>query len=68
MFIERSSNFSISFFPYLLLQTNSNDENGVVVGRWKEPYRPYVNPWSWMGSGDIIMKYYREGGNPVKVH
>jgi len=46
--------------------SNSNDENGVVVGRWKEPYRPYRNPWEWLGSGDIIMKYYREGGNPVK--
>ena len=25
-----------------------------------------MNPWTCLGSGDIIMKYYREGGNPVK--
>ncbi|XP_078275341.1 protein-glutamine gamma-glutamyltransferase 2-like [Rhinoraja longicauda] len=45
---------------------NSNDDNGVVHGRWKEPYDGGAYPWSWNGSVPILQKWYREGCRPVR--
>ncbi|XP_069507357.1 protein-glutamine gamma-glutamyltransferase E-like [Ambystoma mexicanum] len=45
---------------------NSNDENGVLEGKWKEPYKGGVLPNSWNGSAAIIRKWYNEKFTAVK--
>ena len=47
-------------------QVNSNDENGVVMGRWDLPYKPHTSPWSWVGSAQILNQYYNSRGTPVR--
>lgn len=49
-----------------MLKANSNDENGIVYGKWTEPYTPYVAPWDWLGSGTILEKYLLSNGVPVR--
>ncbi|RUS70598.1 hypothetical protein EGW08_021644, partial [Elysia chlorotica] len=44
---------------------NSNDDNGVVTGRWAEPYTDGRTPLSWSGSVKILEKYWKTKA-PVK--
>lgn len=44
---------------------NSNDDNGVVVGLWKEDYTGGKPPTSWGGSLAILQQYYKSR-RPVK--
>ncbi|KAK3769509.1 hypothetical protein RRG08_027078 [Elysia crispata] len=44
---------------------NSNDDNGVVTGKWSEPYTDGRSPLSWTGSVKILEKYW-ETKAPVK--
>lgn len=46
--------------------SNSNDDNGVVFGKWEEPYADGRRPWEWLRSGDILDQYVGSGGNPVR--
>lgn len=38
---------------------NSNDDNGVIVGRWDGKYEDGKSPSSWSGSIKIMEEYIR---------
>jgi len=44
---------------------NSNDDNGVLVGKWSGNYSGGYSPSHWSGS-DQIIKLYLSSNNPVK--
>ncbi|XP_052815832.1 hemocyte protein-glutamine gamma-glutamyltransferase-like isoform X1 [Mya arenaria] len=44
---------------------NSNDDNGVLVGRWQEPYTGGTRPTTWVGSVAILNEFFRKK-KPVK--
>lgn len=60
--------------PVLVARTisqmsNSNDDNGVVFGKWTEPYNDAPNskaPWAWLSSGEVLDQYVKDGGAPVR--
>lgn len=37
------------------------DDNGVVAGSWSGEYADGVNPVSWVGSVDILLRYHQSG-------
>uniref|UniRef100_A0A4W5L6B3 Protein-glutamine gamma-glutamyltransferase K n=1 Tax=Hucho hucho TaxID=62062 RepID=A0A4W5L6B3_9TELE len=45
---------------------NSQDDNGVLAGNWSGNYIGGVSPTAWSGSVEILKKYHKEGGQPVK--
>ncbi|XP_068568547.1 transglutaminase 5, like [Cebidichthys violaceus] len=45
---------------------NSEDDRGVLKGKWKGDYKDGVNPSLWTGSGDILTQWAESGYNPVK--
>ncbi|KAJ7403558.1 hypothetical protein BTVI_75994 [Pitangus sulphuratus] len=47
-------------------QVNSNDEKGVVEGKWTGKYRWGTNPLQWSGSVTILRKWYRGRYRPVR--
>ncbi|KAM9329581.1 protein-glutamine gamma-glutamyltransferase K [Gastrophryne carolinensis] len=44
---------------------NSMDDMGVVAGSWSGEYDDGMNPVSWVGSVDILLRYHQTGA-PVK--
>uniref|UniRef100_A0A668T956 Transglutaminase-like domain-containing protein n=1 Tax=Oreochromis aureus TaxID=47969 RepID=A0A668T956_OREAU len=49
-----------------LLQVNSNDDRGVLTGRWTEPYSDGVAPYQWTGSVPILRQWSKAGVRAVK--
>lgn len=47
-------------------QVNSNDDNGVLQGRWDGNYAGGENPSSWTGSVDILRRWKSSGFRPVR--
>ncbi|XP_029864925.1 protein-glutamine gamma-glutamyltransferase 6-like isoform X4 [Aquila chrysaetos chrysaetos] len=45
---------------------NSNDEKGVVEGKWNGKYCSGTNPLQWSGSVTILRKWYRGRYKPVR--
>lgn len=45
---------------------NCNDDNGILHGKWSEPYSAGVEPWVWNGSVRILDEYKNSGYKPVK--
>ncbi|XP_057699652.1 protein-glutamine gamma-glutamyltransferase 2-like [Corythoichthys intestinalis] len=45
---------------------NSNRDQGVLQGRWQEPYDGGVAPYRWTGSVSILQKWSDSGAKPVK--
>ncbi|XP_069728242.1 protein-glutamine gamma-glutamyltransferase 6-like [Phaenicophaeus curvirostris] len=45
---------------------NSNDEKGVVEGKWNGKYSSGTNPLQWSGSVTILQKWYRGRYKPVR--
>uniref|UniRef100_F6Z8F3 Protein-glutamine gamma-glutamyltransferase 5 n=1 Tax=Monodelphis domestica TaxID=13616 RepID=F6Z8F3_MONDO len=45
---------------------NSNDDNGVLNGKWSEGFDDGTSPSEWNGSVAILKKWYATGGQPVK--
>ncbi|KAL4657186.1 transglutaminase 1 (K polypeptide epidermal type I, protein-glutamine-gamma-glutamyltransferase)-like [Arapaima gigas] len=45
---------------------NSLDDRGVLEGNWSGNYEDGTSPTAWSGSVDILKKYHKEGGTPVK--
>ncbi|XP_040544618.1 protein-glutamine gamma-glutamyltransferase 6 isoform X3 [Gallus gallus] len=45
---------------------NSNDEKGVVEGKWSGSYRSGTNPLHWSGSVTILRKWYRGRYRPIR--
>ena len=46
-------------------QVNSQDEGGVLSGRWHPPYSDGTSPIAWVGSNAILEQYYQTK-QPVK--
>lgn len=44
-----------------LLQMNSQDDNGVMVGNWSNDYSMGKPPTSWTGSTKILLQYANTG-------
>ena len=48
------------------MQANSNDDNGVLEGRWTEKYpKTCTVPWAWTGSVKILEQFMAKD-KPVK--
>ncbi|KAL7990176.1 hypothetical protein Chor_010530 [Crotalus horridus] len=47
-------------------QVNSNDDNGVLQGRWDGNYAGGESPTSWTGSVDILRRWKSSGFRPVR--
>ncbi|XP_062272509.1 protein-glutamine gamma-glutamyltransferase E-like [Scomber scombrus] len=45
---------------------NSQDDNGIVMGRWSNQFWGGVPPTHWSGSHDILQKWFNSGCYPVK--
>ncbi|XP_068006235.1 protein-glutamine gamma-glutamyltransferase 6-like [Melanerpes formicivorus] len=45
---------------------NSNDEKGVVEGKWSGKYGSGTNPLQWSGSVPILRQWYRRRYKPVR--
>ncbi|XP_046990643.1 hemocyte protein-glutamine gamma-glutamyltransferase-like [Schistocerca americana] len=45
---------------------NSNDDRGLLWGRWRGPYAEGTAPHAWTGSVAILEQYLRSGGRPVR--
>ncbi|XP_068961796.1 protein-glutamine gamma-glutamyltransferase 5 isoform X2 [Petaurus breviceps papuanus] len=45
---------------------NSNDDNGVLNGKWSEGYDDGISPFEWNGSVAILKQWFATGGQPVK--
>ncbi|XP_061895467.1 protein-glutamine gamma-glutamyltransferase K-like [Entelurus aequoreus] len=45
---------------------NSRDDQGVVKGNWSGNYDEGTTPTVWSGSMEILSKYHKSGGAPVK--
>ncbi|XP_030068961.1 protein-glutamine gamma-glutamyltransferase E [Microcaecilia unicolor] len=45
---------------------NSNDENGVLEGKWEEDFSEGVDPTTWNGSAEILLNWRKGGYQPVK--
>ncbi|XP_054720896.1 annulin-like [Uloborus diversus] len=44
---------------------NSNDDEGVLLGRWDGEYKDGIAPTAWVGSAKIVQQYV-ESAKPVK--
>ncbi|XP_051997356.1 protein-glutamine gamma-glutamyltransferase 5-like [Xyrauchen texanus] len=45
---------------------NSQDDKGVLMGKWSGDYRDGVNPSQWSGSADILWQWSQTRFSPVK--
>ncbi|XP_040058583.2 transglutaminase 5, like isoform X2 [Gasterosteus aculeatus] len=45
---------------------NSEDDRGVLKGKWEGDYKDGVDPSWWTGSGDILRQWAESGYRPVK--
>ncbi|XP_029470003.1 protein-glutamine gamma-glutamyltransferase E-like [Rhinatrema bivittatum] len=45
---------------------NSNDENGVLEGKWEDEFTDGMNPTSFTGSAEILRSWRKGGYQPVK--
>ncbi|KAM7005824.1 transglutaminase 5, like [Tautogolabrus adspersus] len=45
---------------------NSEDDRGVLKGKWSGNFKDGVNPSLWTGSGDILRQWVESGYSPVK--
>ncbi len=46
-------------------QINSQNDDGVLVGKWDGDYSIGTAPTAWTGSPEILLKYARDSGVPV---
>ena len=61
---ERGSPIKVSRAISALV--NSLDDQGVLVGKWQQPYDDGIEPWEWNGSVKILDQYLESGGKAVK--
>lgn len=45
---------------------NSEDDRGVLKGKWSGGFKQGVNPSTWTGSGEILRQWAKTGYSPVK--
>ncbi|KAK9954663.1 hypothetical protein ABG768_016713 [Culter alburnus] len=56
----------INIARVLSAMVNSNDDQGVLMGNWKDTYEGGLSPTAWSGSSAILKQYHNSGGVPVK--
>ncbi|TRY99706.1 hypothetical protein DNTS_025243 [Danionella cerebrum] len=56
----------VSVVRVISAMINSPDDRGVLEGNWSGNYVGGTSPTAWSGSVEILRKYHREGGTPVK--
>ncbi len=44
---------------------NAQDDDGLMVGSWNGEYSGGTAPTAWTGSPEILLKYAKEGCEPV---
>lgn len=47
-------------------QINSQDDLGVLMGKWSGSYDNGMHPTKWSGSGDILRQWAKSNFRPVK--
>ncbi|XP_038561658.1 protein-glutamine gamma-glutamyltransferase 2 [Micropterus salmoides] len=65
MDIERRSD-PVYVSRIITAMVNSNDDRGVLRGRWHEPYSDGVAPHRWTGSVPILQQWSEAGTSAVK--
>ncbi len=58
--IETRAN-PVELSRYLSAIVNSEDDSGILVGRWESPYTDGIDPTSWKSSSDIFASYFATG-------
>ena len=47
------------YYKIVYFQTNSQDDNGILVGNWSGDYLGGKSPLDWVGSVKILNDYYK---------
>lgn len=53
------------YFRALSAAVNASDDYGAVMGNWSTDHSGGTAPTKWLGSGEILQKYYKKK-KPVK--
>uniref|UniRef100_A0A8C8GUM4 Protein-glutamine gamma-glutamyltransferase K n=1 Tax=Oncorhynchus tshawytscha TaxID=74940 RepID=A0A8C8GUM4_ONCTS len=57
---------SVNVVRVISAMINSPDDCGILEGNWSGNYVGGTSPTSWSGSVDILNKYHKDGGAPVR--
>uniref|UniRef100_A0A8C7FXF9 Protein-glutamine gamma-glutamyltransferase K n=1 Tax=Oncorhynchus kisutch TaxID=8019 RepID=A0A8C7FXF9_ONCKI len=57
---------SVNVVRLISAMINSPDDCGILEGNWSGNYVGGTSPTSWSGSVDILNKYHKDGGAPVR--
>lgn len=61
-----SCRVAVSCSSLSLFQVNSNDDRGILEGRWHGSYQGGVSPTEWSGSADILQYWALSDCSPVR--
>nr|XP_046195163.1 protein-glutamine gamma-glutamyltransferase 2-like isoform X3 [Oncorhynchus gorbuscha] len=64
--VYKGSDKYISSMAWNFGQINANDDRGVLMGRWDGQYDGGMSPTHWNGSVEVLRRWLKYGGNPVK--
>lgn len=56
----------MKFGDFFFLQINSENDRGILKGRWEGPFWGGVAPSHWNGSHTILKQWFNRGCYPVK--
>lgn len=58
--------WELTFILFVMLQINSEDDRGVLKGKWSGDFKKGVSPSRWTGSEEILRQWATTGYSPVK--